>query len=443
MSGATTVHRGRWTLQDRLDETLRGLPFDVPPGTGAITVELEYDRRQGVLDLGCEGAAAFRGWSGGARDRYTVAAGWATPGYLPGEPEPGRWRVLLRLHRIPPQGLDYTLRITTLTAEPAPPPAPAAPAPGPRRPRAAVARGVPEPAELGGLRWYAGDFHAHTVHSDGSLTVAELAALAAGQGLDFLAVTDHNTVSHHPELPAAGARYGISLLPGQEVTTDHGHANVFGDTGWVDFREPADSWYARARAHGGVMSLNHPLSGDCAWRLPLTDRPRHAELWHSSWFDRRWGAPLAWARAWREDVIAIGGSDFHKPGQDKLPGTPTTWVLAEDDSPAALLAALAAGRTAVCAGPGAPLLLRNGSGTGTGTGTGTASGTGTGTAGGTASGAAPGGDGELLALDADGTVLVRPDGSRQVVRGDRLILPAQPGQYRLESYENEVIALCQ
>ncbi|MEV6108481.1 CehA/McbA family metallohydrolase [Streptomyces sp. NPDC051940] len=407
MTGAVTVHRGRWSLQDRLDAMLRELPFEVPPGTAAVTVELSYDRGQGVLDLGCLGAAGFRGWSGGARDTYTVAADWATPGYLPGELEPGTWQVLLRLHRVPPAGLAYEVRVTASAARPAPPAPAGEPAPV-RRPAARVRRDIPG---TGGLRWYAGDFHAHTVHSDGALTVPELAHRAAGHGLDFLAVTDHNTVSHHPELPAVGARQGITLLPGQEVTRDDGHANVFGDVGWVDFRRPADSWYAHARDRGGVMSVNHPLGGDCAWRLPLGERPRHAEVWHSGWFDRRWGAPLSWAQAWRPDVIAIGGSDFHRDGSDAEPGSPTTWLLAADDSPAALLAALAAGRTAVSAGAEAPLLLRT--------------------------------DDRLLALDADGLVLVRPDGSRQVVHGDRTTLPAGSGPYRLESYENEVIALCQ
>ncbi|WP_369268574.1 CehA/McbA family metallohydrolase, partial [Streptomyces harbinensis] len=154
---------------------------------------------------------------------------------------------------------------------------------------------------------------AHTVHSDGALTVSELAALAVTRGLDFLAVTDHNTVSHHAELPAVGARYGITLVPGQEVTTDLGHAGVFGDTGWVDFREPADTWGAQIERRGGVLSVNHPLATDCAWRQPLEPRrrPRHVELWHPTWRDRTHGAPLAWALAWRPDVIAIGGSDFH------------------------------------------------------------------------------------------------------------------------------------
>ena len=86
------------------------------------------------------------------------------------------------------------------------------------------------------------------MHSDGVLTVPELARFAASRGLDFLAVTDHNTVSHHAELPAASAAHQISLLPGQEVTTERGHANALGPIGWVDFREPPGRLASRLRA---------------------------------------------------------------------------------------------------------------------------------------------------------------------------------------------------
>ncbi|GAA4227959.1 hypothetical protein GCM10022254_16940 [Actinomadura meridiana] len=400
-----TVHRGRWSLEDRLERPLRELPFDVPPGAASITVELSFEG--GVIDLGCHGPDGFRGWSGGARRQYTVGAEWATPGYLPGELEPGIWHVWLGLHRIPPDGVPYEVTITTSTSaarhqDEAPPPPPERPPP----------RDLPAPD---GLRWLAGDLHSHTVHSDGTLTVHELACLAASRGLDFLAVTDHNTVSHHPLLPAAGAHAGITLLPGQEVTTDLGHANVFGDVGWVDFRRPSADWAAFAAARGGLMSINHPLSGDCAWRHPLPEesRPRFAEIWHPSWWDRRWGAPLAWADLWRPGgVVPLGGSDFHDPGQFKNLGEPLTWVLAEDGGAAShVLDGIAAGRTAVSAGRDAPGLLRV--------------------------------DDELIAVDADGTVLIRPDGRRTAIRGDRVRIPADaPGMHRLETHENEVIALC-
>ncbi|WP_246609663.1 CehA/McbA family metallohydrolase [Nonomuraea rhizosphaerae] len=391
-----TVIRGHWSLDDRLERILREVPFEVPAGTRSLTVRLTFDRSLGVLDLGCGSPDGFRGWSGGARDSYTIAAGWATPGYLPGEPEAGTWQVWLRLHRVPLQGLDYTLEISfddAVRPEIEEPPS------GERPPR----RDIPD---VDGLRWFAGDFHAHTVHSDGVLTIAELTELAKGRGLDFLTVTDHNTVSHHPWL---GDGRGITLLPGQEVTTDRGHANVFGDVGWVDFREPADSWVRHAAGAGGLISINHPLGGDCAWLQPLTERPRIAEVWHSGWWDRRWGAPLAWADAWRPDLVAIGASDFHRPGDDGLPGSPTTWVLASDTS--TVFDAVAAGRTAISAGPGEALLLRMGD--------------------------------ELLALDAEGLILVRPDGSRQVIRGSRVSVPAAAGRHRLETYENEVMGICE
>ncbi|WP_149562886.1 CehA/McbA family metallohydrolase [Streptomyces cacaoi] len=402
-----TRRHGTWSMEERAAQPVRPLPVEVPPGTAALTVTLDHPRDAGVLDLGLLGPdGEFRGWSGGARDRFTVTEQWATPGYLPGPLTPGTWQILLRLHRVPPGGLPYTLHTETPAG-----PAPAAPEETPPPPlppgRRRTRRPVPP---LDGARWLAGDLHAHTLHSDGSLTVDELARRGAVEGLDFLAVTDHNTVSHHPSLAAAGRRQGITLLPGQEVTTDLGHANVLGDTGWVDFRAPAARWLDDAEAAGGILSVNHPLAGDCAWELPFAGRrPRHAELWHHTWTDRRDAGPLAWAAAWRPGLVPLGGSDFHDPAQGRPPGTPTTWVLAEDDSAAAILDGIAHGRTAVSAGPHAPVLLRYGD--------------------------------ELLALGAAGTVLVRADGERTVVRSDRARLPAGEGLHRLESWECEVVAL--
>jgi hypothetical protein len=387
---------------------VRAVPVELPPGTRAFTVELSYDRSSGVLDLGCEGEGGFRGWSGGARSRYTIAPSWATPGYLPGEPEQGAWHVLVGLHRVPLQGLPYEITVTPHAAPPPPPPAHGDP-PAPSVIPVSSRRGLPG---LDGMRWRVGELHAHTVHSDGSLTVTELAALARSQGLDFLAVTDHNTVSHHAELPKAAASTGITLIPGQEITTDLGHANAFGDIGWIDFREPADAWTRAVRRRGGLLSINHPLGADCAWRHPLAERPRTAEVWHAGWWDRTWGAPLSWAQAWRGDLVYIGGGDYHRPEEGHPPGSPSTWVLAEESghgAGAAIVEGVRAGRTAVSAGPDGPLLLRHGE--------------------------------EFLVLDAAGLVLWGPE-QRSVIRGDRVTLPARPGHHRLETTRNEVMALC-
>jgi hypothetical protein len=399
-----TRRSGRWTVDDQVASPWHYIEVEVPPGTRALRVEVRYDRQAGVLDLGCLGPAGFRGWSGGARDRFTIGATTATPGYLPGEPEPGRWQVIIGPYRVPPDGLEWELTADAISSgsdagvELAPEPPPVADRPARRELPAADGR-----------RWYAGDLHTHTVHSDGALTVAELAGLAIGNGLDFIAVTDHNTVSHHRELAAASRRYQITLIPGQEVTTDQGHANAFGDIGWVDFREPAARWLTETQERGGLLSVNHPIAGPVSWMHAMPERPPLVEVWHWSWLDLSWTTPLSWWRAWDPAAIPIGGSDWHRPGSDAPPGTPVTWVESEGDEPAELLAAVAAGRVAISAGRDGPVLVRTGD--------------------------------ELVAVGADGTVLAGPDGLVGRVRGDRARFRGEPGCRRLLTAAGATLAL--
>jgi hypothetical protein len=398
-----TRRSGRWTVEDQVASPWHYVAVEVPAGTRALRVEVRYDRRGGVLDLGCLGPGGFRGWSGGARDGFVIGATEATPGYLPGEIEPGRWQVITGLHRVPLDGLEWELTAETSTqrsqlADPAPDPPPAA---GHQARR-------PLPGS-GGRQWWAGDLHTHTVHSDGVLTVAELARLARGNGLDFIAVTDHNTVSHHRELAAAGRRYGITLIPGQEVTTSQGHAGALGDIGWVDFREPAAQWLATTRDRGGLLSINHPIAGPVSWMHAMPERPPLVEVWHWSWLDLTWTTPLSWWQAWDPAAIPVGGSDWHRPGSDAPPGTPVTWVESDSDEPDSLLAAIAAGRVAISAGRDGPVLLRA--------------------------------EGELVAVAADGTVLAGPDGPVRPVRGDLARFPAAPGWHRLLSDRGATLAL--
>ena len=103
---------GVWRPDDRAAARYRYVPVEVPAGTRALTVSLEYDRSAGVLDLGCfDPAGGFRGWSGAARSEFTVADDWATPGYLPGPLTPGAWQVAMGLHRVPPEGLAWTVTV--------------------------------------------------------------------------------------------------------------------------------------------------------------------------------------------------------------------------------------------------------------------------------------------------------------------------------------------
>jgi PHP domain len=405
----STQQAGRLTPEDRFGSPWLYLPAEVAPGTCGLQVELSYDRRWGaVLDLGCLGPgspAGFRGWSGGARGSFVITPDAATPGYLAGELSPGTWQVMLGLHQIPARGIDYQLTVTTsrLAGRLAPPEPRPAPPPAQRPPRRVL------PAGRDGRRWLAGDLHAHTVHSDGALTVPELAALAVERGLDYLAVTDHNTVSHHDELADAAERYGLILIPGQEVTTEGGHAGAIGDVGWIDFRRPADEWLDATERGGGLLSINHPIAGPVSWTHPMRRRPPLVEVWHWSWLDLRWTTPLAWWLAWDPAAIPVGGSDWHRDGSDAPLGQPTTWVECAGDEPANVLDGLRAGRVAISADRDGPVLLRD--------------------------------DGELVAVDADGLILAGPDGPRARVSGELARFPGTPGHHRLLDAEGGTLAL--
>ncbi|WP_369372749.1 CehA/McbA family metallohydrolase [Promicromonospora sp. Populi] len=443
--------RLRLSIDDQIENRYLEVPFEIPPGPAgkALEVTLEFDRDAAVIDLGCRDPGRWRGWSGGARSRFAITQGAATPGYEPGELVTGEWAVVLGLHRMPAEPIDVTVTIVTgVDAGPVEDEPPAPPPPSDSEHRTGLGRDLPAPD---GLTWYAGDTHAHTTHSDGSLSIAQLTAAAVGRGLDFLAVTDHNTVSHHAHLPGVGAAYDICLLPGQEVTTHAGHANAFGDIGWVDFRRPAAQWLSDVTERGGLLSVNHPIQDDCAWLFPV--RTGFLELWHISWFlDLTATGAWAYLRGYNGlpdggttsggrpgttspagGPVLLGGSDFHTPEQGFPPGTPTTWVAAEDRTPEAILDAIRQGRTAISRfpGPGEPALVRVGD--------------------------------DLVAVDADGTVLVegldlggipevaggqgradRPgNGRRRRVRGDRVTFSAPPehGPYRLEAADRTLLAI--
>lgn len=63
-----------------------------------------------------------------------------------------------------------------------------------------------------------GDLHCHTKMSDGSMGIEEIVAYAKRMGLDFLAITDHDTMAGVKRASVLCNRYGISLISGLELS---------------------------------------------------------------------------------------------------------------------------------------------------------------------------------------------------------------------------------
>jgi hypothetical protein len=70
------------------------------------------------------------------------------------------------------------------------------------------------------------DLHLHTTHSDGSLPPAAVLELAHKAGVTALAITDHDITDGIPEALQAGARLGIEVIPGVEISSRLGASEL-------------------------------------------------------------------------------------------------------------------------------------------------------------------------------------------------------------------------
>jgi predicted metal-dependent phosphoesterase TrpH len=71
-----------------------------------------------------------------------------------------------------------------------------------------------------------GDFHLHSTASDGVRTPTWVMETAAANGVRVLSLTDHDTTAGYDEARAAADRLGLRLIPGMEISTDLGKADV-------------------------------------------------------------------------------------------------------------------------------------------------------------------------------------------------------------------------
>jgi hypothetical protein len=82
------------------------------------------------------------------------------------------------------------------------------------------------------------DLHLHTTCSDGTLPPKELVARATDARLHAICVTDHDTVAGYAEAAEAGAALGVEVLPGCEISCDHGGKEIHLLGLLVDAKDP-------------------------------------------------------------------------------------------------------------------------------------------------------------------------------------------------------------
>lgn len=331
------------------------VPFDVPANTHSLSVSYQYDKKDGanVLDLGVfdslncgteNDIRGFRGWSGGRRDTVFISRETASNGYLPGNLPAGKWRVILGLYKIEAGGVNVTVTVRLNEIDDA--------ANAARNTENAITFSFPKhvrtaPPKFGGLTWFRGDLHTHTFHSDGHWTLRSILDYTLANNLDFIGVTEHNTLSHHVELESLRSSYPeILVLAGEEITTYGGHINVWGlPVGMlIDFRVTPGNLQRLAKVLEPARELNLPLSinhptalcGGCSWTYSDDWTGMDSvEIWNGGWDLQEEAALKKWDDLLVKGsrITAIGSSDSHRPPsepynpvRDPSIGSPTTFI---------------------------------------------------------------------------------------------------------------------
>ena len=240
-------------------------------------------------------------------------------------------------------------------------------------------------------RWYRGDLHVRSEHGGGTESVKELVRRAEKSGLDFIAITDRNTMAACQEESFSSQK--VVLIPAMEWgNNERGVALIYGPRTLPEQPEdPADAQAVvyRVQAQGGIFAIAHPCFPTAPWQWGLS-YVNAVEVWCRDWravppitrqalgreyarrnedgrfvYSMSVAANQPYSSANRQAVVfweeelkrglraaPIAGS---LSSSKKVPlGYPSTYVWAEQKSIAGILEGLWTGRTFVCRGPNGP-----------------------------------------------------------------------------------------
>jgi MYXO-CTERM domain-containing protein len=346
------------------------VPFEVPAGTVEILFHHAHDTPGTTLDFGIEDTHGFRGWGGRLGEDTVIGEAESSRCYLPGPIEAGTWRIDIGKAFLTAERVHWTATLEFRDAATAAP-----------RPRAEYRARVLER----GPRWYLGDFHVHSAESgDARASFEAIRDLARARGLDFVNLSDHNTVSK--DALVAAFQEGLDdllFLRGSEVTTYGGHGSSVGNPVYIEHHIGRDGvtiedTLDQVAAADAIFIINHPKldlgDGDfcigCPWAYGEAGLAQvtGVELATGSYdyvpvFGRQvlamWDGMLDAGHR----ITGTGGSDDHDAplelpaSGDSQVGTPCTVVWAEELSEAAIIEGVRRGRVVVkLRGPDDPMV---------------------------------------------------------------------------------------
>jgi hypothetical protein len=346
------------------------VPFDVPDGIAEIEILHDDKSDANILDWGLYDPNGWRGWGGGNTENAVVNANAASRSYVPGPIVKGTWKVDVGKAKIVASPAVYHIVVTLRAA-------------ATLAPQTVRKPYVPAPALVTGTRYYAGDLHVHSRESgDAVPTLDDIATFAKSRNLDFVEISDHNTITQDDFIVDAQSRYpDLLMFPGIEFTTYHGHANAIGATKWLDHKIGVNGATVgqavdAAIAQGAMFSINHPaldigtLCIGCGWHLdedPSKVTGVEIETTALSGGGILFQEPAL--KFWETflsqgyHTVGLGGGDDHRAGKENgtmfqsALGSPTTMVYADELSQQAIMDGIRKGHVVVKTdGPADPMV---------------------------------------------------------------------------------------
>jgi len=111
---------------------------------------------------------------------------------------------------------------------------------------------------------FTGVIHIHTIYSDGAGTFEDIARVANQLKLDYLVVTDHNTLK--PLRDGKQGWHGMTLvLVGEEISTPGGHYLALNVQEEISRHQPTQAIIDEVNRQGGLGFIAHPYFKKRRW----------------------------------------------------------------------------------------------------------------------------------------------------------------------------------